>query len=72
MPTWKEACCTGRCGKMLDVSHPVASSGIHPAGLTVTGGVVWWGMREPRVPQIMCNECAAEMEKAGEFNRQET
>lgn len=55
---------------MLTVEHEssTVTAGVHPQGMIVTGGVIWWGMREPRVPQIMCHKCVAEMEASGEFN----
>lgn len=67
---YKEACCRCRKEATLTHTHPEIHSGIHAGGMVVPDGfVIWWGTREPRVPQLMCKGCAAEMEAAGEFNR---
>ena len=56
-------------GNLLPVKHPHPSidRGVHP-NLAVEGGVIWMGQREPRVPQVMCLDCVAEMEASGEYN----
>lgn len=69
MGKWWEPCCKG-CGTKIEIDHPQLEQGVHP-GLRdehLTGGVVWWGQREPRIPQIMCHDCVADMEASGEFN----
>ncbi len=65
---YTEGC--ARCGDHLEVKHrhPEIHSGVHPVGMDIQGGEIWWGMREPRVPQVMCHECIAAMEASGEFN----
>ena len=67
---YQEACCRCKTGCSVTHSHPDIHSGIHPVGMVLPDGfVIWWGMREPRVPQIMCKSCVLEMEASGEFNR---